>query len=36
MNYNWMLNYVPGLDKEFQSNMGTYKQRYVDYDPSSI
>ena len=36
MNYNWRLNYVPGLDKEFQSNMGTYKQRYVDYDPSSI
>ena len=34
MNYNWRLNYVPGLDKEFQSNMGTYKQRYVDYDPS--
>ena len=36
MNYNWRLNYVPGLDKEFQSNMGTYKQRYVDYDPSKM
>ena len=35
MNYNPILNYVPGLDKEFQSNMGTYKQRYVDYDPLS-
>lgn len=35
MNYNLRLNYVPEVDKEFQSNMGTYKQRYVDYDPSS-
>ena len=35
MNYNFRLNYVPGVDKEFQSNLGTYKQRYVDYDPLS-